>query len=81
MAYTWLHKNLEGEAGKVRLTIEVVNAVEGDDVDGEIGVEVEEGAPRSTPSLHKSTLDVRHGLAEDEKQRGRSSLVTSGSHQ
>jgi hypothetical protein len=45
MAYTWLYDNLEGEAGKVQLTIEV----EGDDVDGEIGVEVEEGAPRPTP--------------------------------
>jgi hypothetical protein len=49
MAYTWLHENLEGEAGKVRLTIEAVSVVEEDDVDGEIGMEVEEGALRLTP--------------------------------
>jgi hypothetical protein len=48
MAYTRLHENLEGEARKVRLTIEAVSAAEGDDVYGEIGVEVEEGAPRLT---------------------------------
>jgi hypothetical protein len=49
MAYMWLHENLEGEAGKVQLTVEAVGAAEGDDIDGEIGVEVEEGAPRLTP--------------------------------
>jgi hypothetical protein len=48
MAYTWIHKNPEGEAGKVRLTVEAVDVVEGDDVDREISVEVEEGAPRPT---------------------------------
>jgi hypothetical protein len=45
MAYTWLHENAEGEAGKVRLTVEAVGATEGDNVDGEINVVVEEGAP------------------------------------
>jgi hypothetical protein len=49
MAYTRLHENLEGETGKVRLTIEAVGATEGDDVDGEIGMEVDEGALRPTP--------------------------------
>jgi hypothetical protein len=49
MPYTWLHENPEGEVGKVWLTVEVVRAAEGDDVDGEIGVGVEEGTPRPTP--------------------------------
>jgi hypothetical protein len=49
MANTRLHENPEGEAGKVQLTVEAVGTVEGDDVDGEIGMEVEEGAPRLTP--------------------------------
>jgi hypothetical protein len=49
MAYTWLHGNLEGEAGKVLFTIKAVSTAEGDDVDGEIGGEVEEGAPSLTP--------------------------------
>jgi hypothetical protein len=45
MAYMRLHKNPEGEVRKVRLTVEA----EGDDIDGKIGIEVEEGAPRLTP--------------------------------
>jgi hypothetical protein len=49
MPYTWLHENPEGEVRKVWLTVEVVCAAEGDDVDGEIGVGVEEGTPRPTP--------------------------------
>jgi hypothetical protein len=49
MAYTRLHENPEGEAGKVWLTIEVVGVAEGDNVDGEIIMGVEEGAPRLTP--------------------------------
>jgi hypothetical protein len=49
MAYTRLHENPEGEAGKVRLTIKAVSAAEQDDINGEIGAEVEEGAPRLTP--------------------------------
>jgi hypothetical protein len=49
MAYTWINENPEGEAGKVWLIVEMVGTAEEDDVDGEIGVEVEEGAPRLTP--------------------------------
>jgi hypothetical protein len=49
MAYTQLNENPEGEASKVRLTIKVVSTAEEDDVDEEIGVEVEECAPRLTP--------------------------------
>jgi hypothetical protein len=45
MAYTWLHENVEGDAGKVRLTVEAVGATQGDNVDEEISVVVEEGAP------------------------------------
>jgi hypothetical protein len=48
MTYTRLHENPKGEARKVRLTIVAIGAVEGDSVDGEISVEVEEGAPRPT---------------------------------
>jgi hypothetical protein len=44
-----LHENPEGEASKVRLIIEAVGRAEEVDVDGEIGVEVEEGSPRLTP--------------------------------
>jgi hypothetical protein len=54
MAYTRIHENLEGEVGKVWLTIEVVSVTEGDDVDGEIGVEVEEGAPKPLPSYMRA---------------------------
>jgi hypothetical protein len=54
MANTRLHENLEGEAGKVWLTIEAVSVTEGDDVDKEIGVEVEEGAPRPLPSCTRA---------------------------
>jgi hypothetical protein len=48
MTYTRLHENPKGEARKVRLTIVAIGAMEGDSVDGEISVEVEEGAPRPT---------------------------------
>jgi hypothetical protein len=80
MVYTRLHENPEEEVGKVRLTVEAVGSVKGDGVDGEISVEVEEGAPKPTSWLHKSTLDVRHGLVGDEKHRGRSALAVDGSH-
>jgi hypothetical protein len=48
MTYMLLHKNPEGEAGKVCPTIDVVDAVEGDGVDGKNGVEMDEGAPGPT---------------------------------
>jgi hypothetical protein len=48
MVYTRLHENPEEEVGKVRLTVEAVGSVKGDGVDGEISVEVEEGAPKPT---------------------------------
>jgi hypothetical protein len=35
VAYTPLHKDPKGEAGKVQLTIEAVGAVEGDNINGE----------------------------------------------
>jgi hypothetical protein len=37
------------EAGKVWLIVEAVGTMKEDDIDGEIGMEVEEGAPRLTP--------------------------------
>jgi hypothetical protein len=37
------------EASKVWLIVEAVGTTKEDDIDGEIGMEVEEGAPRLTP--------------------------------
>jgi predicted RecA/RadA family phage recombinase len=59
------------------LTGEAVGVAATDGVDSGNGSKVGEGAPRLAPELHMSIVDIRQGLAGDEKHGGGSSPVVA----